>query len=594
MQRFDRAFFRGFWALVAPYWKSEQRWAAWSLLAVVVGLNLGLVYISVLFNNWLNGFYNAIQALDKARFLSSLYDFIWIAALFIAVAVYMLYLNQMLQIRWRTWLTEKVLGDWLARQTYYRIQIFERTTDNPDQRISEDINALANLTLNLGLGLLRAVVTLASFVVILWGISGPLTIPLGGGDGITIPGYMVWAALLYAIGGTWLTMRVGGPLVSLNFNQQRLEADFRYSLVRLRENSESVAIYGGEAREQAGFMQRFLALVGNFRRIMLRQKRLTWLTSTYNQLSVVFPLLVAAPRFFAGQIQLGGLMQISNAFGEVHRSLSFIVDSFVGIAEWKAVVERLLGFTETMRRVESLRSIEKIRRMPAAGGRLAIENLTVRLPDGTPLSRDLRLQLNPGDSLVVTGPSGCGKSTLLRVLAGIWPYGEGDVSLPAARELMFLSQRPYLPLGTLREALFYPGAVRGNNQEVGETLSLCSLSHLESRLDEPGNWSQTLSPGEQQRVAFARILLARPAHVFLDEATASLDERTEAFLYRQLKERLPEAVLVSVGHRSTLLAWHDWHLALASDGSWRFDRTAGTEARLPKGGDLVNGPSTLL
>jgi putative ATP-binding cassette transporter len=577
MKKFDRAFFRGFWALITPYWRSDQKWAAWGLLAVVVGLNLGLVYISVVFNRWMNGFYNAIQALDKAKFITSLYDFTWIAAVFIAIAVYMLYLNQLLQIRWRTWLTESYLNEWLARQTYYRIQIFERTTDNPDQRISEDINALVNLTLNLGLGLLRAVVTLASFVVILWGISGPLTIPLGGATQVVIPGYMVWAALLYAIAGTWLTMRVGGPLVFLNFNQQRLEADFRYSLVRLRENSESVAIYGGEAQEKTGFMQRFMAVVGNFRQIMLRQKRLSWLTSAYNQLSVVFPLLVASPRFFAGQIQLGGLMQISNAFGEVHRSLSFIVDSFVGIAEWKAVVERLCGFTDTMQRVQSLRALEKIRRAPAAEGQLRIDHLNVQLPDGKVLSREISLCLTPGDSLVVTGPSGCGKSTLLRVLAGIWPYGDGDVCIPGAKHLMFLSQKPYLPLGTLREALFYPGNVRQDGEEVRDLLRLCALSHLENHLDEPGNWSQTLSPGEQQRIAFARIFLLKPTHIFLDEATASLDETTEAVLYGMLKERLPESVLISVGHRSTILAWHGRHLTLHGDGSWRLGKTATAE-----------------
>ena len=574
MRKFDKEFFRGIWALVTPYWTSAEKGAAWGLLAVVVGLNLGIVYISVLFNTWMNGFYNAIQNLDKAKFITSLYDFTWIAAAFIAVAVYMLYLNQMLQIRWRTWLTERYLNDWLARQTYYRIQIFERTTDNPDQRISEDINGLVNLTLNLSLGLLRSVVTLASFVVILWGISGPLTIPLGGATQVTIPGYMVWAALLYALGGTWLTMRVGGPLILLNFNQQRLEADFRYNLVRLRENSESVAIYGGESREKASFMERFMAVVGNFRQIMLRQKRLTWLTSGYNQLSVIFPLLVASPRFFAGQIQLGGLMQISNAFGEVHRALSFIVDSFVGIAEWKAVVERLLGFSETMDRVQSLRLLEKIRRTAAPEGQLAINGLTVQLPDGKSLSRELSFSLKPGDSLVVTGPSGCGKSTLLRVLAGIWPYGEGDVAIPEAKHLMFLSQKPYLPLGTLREALFYPGAVRPGDAEVDELLKLCELSHLERHLDEPGNWSQLLSPGEQQRIAFARIFLHKPTHVFLDEATASLDETIEAFLYGALKERLPDAVLVSVGHRSTILGRHDLHLALETNGSWHLGRTA--------------------
>ncbi len=568
MKKNDREFFRSFWALVTPYWKSDQKWAAWGLLGVVVALNLGLVGINVVFNKWLIGFYDAIQAFDKDKFVKSLGYFTLIAGIFIAVAVYMLYLNQLLQIRWRTWLTERYLDQWLARQTYYRIQVFERTTDNPDQRISEDINGLVDLTLSLGLGLMRAVVSLASFVVILWGISGPLTIPLGGLGEWVIPGYMVWAALLYAVGGTWLTMRVGNPLIFLNFNQQRLEADFRYSLVRLRENSESVAIYGGEGREKAGFMQRFMALVRNFRQIMFRQKRLTWLTSSYNQLSVVFPLLVAAPRFFAKQIQLGGLMQISNAFGEVHRSLSFIVDSFVGIAQWKAVVERLTGFTETMRRVDSLRSLEKIRVVPSLEGKVCLEHLTVQLPDGKVLSRDLNICLGRGDSMVVTGPSGCGKSTLLRVLANIWPYGEGNVIIPGTTGMMFLSQKPYLPLGSLREAIFYPAGVRNDDTQLHEILDLCGLSHLRDHMEEEGNWSQMLSPGEQQRIAFARIFLLKPTHLFLDEATASLDEATESRLYGMLKQRLPESVLISVGHRSTILAWHRLHLELRGDGSW--------------------------
>jgi len=574
MKKFDREFFRSFWALVTPYWKSDEKWVAWGLLGVVVALNLGLVGINVVFNNWLIGFYDAIQAFDKDKFARSLGYFTLIAGIFIAVAVYMLYLNQLLQIRWRTWLTERYLDRWLTRQTYYRIQVFERTTDNPDQRISEDINALVDLTLSLGLGLMRALVSLASFVVILWGISGPLTIPLGGLGEWVVPGYMVWAALIYAVGGTWLTMRVGNPLIFLNFNQQRMEADFRYSLVRLRENSESVAIYGGEGREKAGFMQRFMGLVGNFRQIMLRQKRLTWLTSSYNQLSVVFPLLVAAPRFFAKQIQLGGLMQISNAFGEVHRSLSFIVDSFVGIAQWKAVVERLTGFTETMRHVDSLRSLEKIRVAPSQEGKVCLEHLNVQLPDGKVLSRDLNFCLGRGDSMVVTGPSGCGKSTLLRVLANIWPYGEGNVSIPGTDGMMFLSQKPYLPLGSLREAIFYPASVRDNGTELREILDLCGLSHLWDHLDEEGNWSQLLSPGEQQRIAFARVFLLKPTHVFLDEATASLDEATESRLYGTLKERLPESVLISVGHRSTILAWHRLHLTLRDDGSWQFRKAA--------------------
>lgn len=572
MRKFDRKFFRDFWALVAPYWSSEDRLWAWGLLIVVVSMNLGLVAINVWLNRWLNGFYNALQNLDMGAFLTSLLDFTWIAALFIVTAVYMVYLSQMLQIRWRTWVTDRYLDEWLRGQTYYRMQVFEKATDNPDQRISEDIAALVDRTLSLGLGLLRAVVTLGSFVAILWTLSGPLFIPLGGLGGITIPGYMVWAALLYAVFGTWLTAYIGNPLITLNFNQQRLEADFRYGLVRLRENSESVAIYGGEGRERGHLWVRFKALVGNFWQIMRQQKKLTWMTSTYNQLSFIFPLVVAAPRFFSGQIKLGGLMQISQAFGQVHDALSFIVNSYVGIAEWKAVVDRLIGFSENMKVVESTRSLEKIERRRQQADRFSVEGLKLNLPDGRLLLEGLNFGLKPGDSLIVTGPSGCGKSTLMRALAGIWPYGEGTILLPEQKTLMFLSQKPYLPIGSLREALFYPAAARNGGPEAEEILRRYGLAYLADRLDAVDHWAQILSLGEQQRVAFARILLNRPDYIFLDEATSSLDEQTESILYDNLRSELGDSVFISVGHRHTLFAFHGLHLAIGIGGQWKMDR----------------------
>ena len=571
MRRFDRRFFRDFWALIAPYWASEERWSAWGLLVIIVSMNLGLVAINVWLNRWMNGFYNALQNLDKETFLQSLLEFTWIAALFIVTAVYMIYLSQMLQIRWRTWLTDRYLDEWLRGQTYYRMQVFEKATDNPDQRISEDIAALVDRTLNLGLGLLRAVVTLVSFVTILWSLSGSLSIPLGGLGEITVPGYMVWAALLYAVLGTWLTARIGNPLITLNFNQQRFEADFRYNLVRIRENSESIAIYSGEGREKGHLWIRFKAVVGNFWQIMRQQKKLTWMTSTYNQLSYIFPLVVAAPRFFSGQIKLGGLMQISQAFGQVHESLSFIVNSYVGIAEWKAVVDRLLGFSENMKRVESTRALERIERRRERADRFQVEDLNLSLPDGRLLLEGLNFHLQPGDSLIVTGPSGCGKSTLMRALAGIWPYGEGTVLLPEQKTLMFLSQKPYLPMGSLREALFYPAAAREGGTEAEQILRQYGLAHLTDRLDAVDHWAQILSLGEQQRVAFARILLNRPDYIFLDEATSSLDEQMESLLYRNLRSELGDSVFISVGHRHSLFAYHGRHLAIGSDGAWRMN-----------------------
>ncbi|HPC00967.1 MAG TPA: ABC transporter ATP-binding protein/permease [Syntrophales bacterium] len=564
----EKAFIKSFWHLIGPYWVSEDKKAAWGLLTVVVALNLGIVYINVLLNRWMNGFYNALQNLEMKAFLNSLVEFSVLAAVFIATAVYMIYLNQMLQIRWRKWLTRRYLAKWLDGQIYYRMQIFERRTDNPDQRISEDIAALVEKTLNLGLGFLRAVVTLLSFIVILWELSGPLEIPLGGFGTVTIGGYMVWAALFYALFGTWLTMVIGNPLIKLNFNQQRLEADFRYGMIRLRENSENVAIYGGEAREMALFWGRFKLVVANFWRIMRQQKRLTWMTSTYNQLSAIFPLVVAAPRFFSGQIKLGGLMQISQAFGQVHDSLSFIVNSYVGIAEWKAVVDRLLTFTDTMKTIEEARSLERIKRRGTEEDAFAVRALDLFLPDGRVLVRGLSFHLRPGESLIVTGPSGCGKSTLLKAMAGLWPYGEGEIRYPEGKSCVFLSQRPYLPLGTLRDALTYPASNGDNDEELRDLLVAHGLTYLADHLDDTEPWSQTLSLGEQQRIAFIRALLHKPDYLFLDEATSSLDEETEARVYGSLKQRLPETVYFSVAHRSTLLPWHARRLALRGDGGW--------------------------
>ncbi len=570
MRRFDMAFIRGFWALISPYWSSGEKWAAWGLLTVIIGLNLGIVYINVILNRWMNDFYNAIQNLDKGAFLSALVEFTWIAALYIVTAVYMIYLSQMLQIRWRKWLTNRYLDNWLQSQMYYRLQIFERATDNPDQRISEDISALVDKTLNLGLGLMRAVVTLASFVVILWSLSGPLEIPLGSLGTFVIPGYMVWAAIIYAIVGTILTFKIGGPLITLNFNQQRFEADFRYSMVRLRENSESIAIYGGEAQEKTNFLQRFSFVVSNFWSIMRQQKKLTWFTATYNQLSYIFPLVVAAPRFFSGQIKLGGLMQISQAFNQVHESLSYIINSFVSIAEWKAVVERLLGFSENMQHVHDLKSMEKIKREETDEAGISLDKINTQLPDGRLLSRDVSVSFSPGEAVIISGPSGCGKSTLLRAVAGIWPYGEGTVHMPAGKASMFLSQKPYLPMGTLKDAFYYPQEPGADDGELKELLDACGLSHLADKLDIAEHWGQTLSPGEQQRIAIARVLLHRPDFAFLDEATSSLDETTESRLYELIKQRLPKTSLISISHRSTLYVWHNHQLALSTDGSWKF------------------------
>jgi len=579
-----RGFLKDLWVLTRPYWFSEDRWPARGLLAVIVGMNLGLVYLNVVFNQWNNLFYNALQNKDFDAFLHQLLRFCWLAAIFIAIAVYRTYLRQMLQIRWRRWLTDRFLKDWLANQAYYRLQLHGSGTDNPDQRIAEDLNSFVAQTLLISLDLLSNIVTLVSFLSILWALSGSVAFALGGHQ-IEIPGYMVWVALVYSAVGTWLVHKIGRPLVRINFNQQRLEADFRYSLVRLRENAEGVALYGGEADESKGFAARFGAIIGNWREIMRFTKRLTWFTSGFGQIANVFPVVVAAPRYFAGTIQLGGLMQTASAFGQVQGAMSWFVDAYSTLADWKATVDRLIGFTDAMARAKAQGA--GIERQMTPQPAIAIDQVEIRLPDDRPLIAPASLAIEAGQSVLITGPSGAGKSTLFRVLGGLWPYGQGRVSLPAGSKLLFLPQKPYLPLGKLRDAVTYPGLAEPlADDEIRAALTACRLGHLIDRLDEEANWAQRLSPGEQQRLAFSRVLLQKPDWLFLDEAGSALDEATETALYRLLKERLPRISIVSVAHRGNLAGLHDRRLEIrqAGDGIGRLAEipaTASDPARIP-------------
>jgi putative ATP-binding cassette transporter len=560
------------WRLAKPYWSSEEKWSAWGLLLAVVALNLGNVYVTVRINQWNSAFYNALQAFDRAEFFHQLGIFCILAAAYIAMAVYALYLNQMLQIRWRRWLTQRYLQAWLADRAYYQLQLGSMTDhphhqpDNPDQRIAEDLNQFTRYVLNLSLGLLSSVVSLVSFLVILWGLSGPADLPLGPLGTLHVPGYLVWAALLYAGAGTWLTIKIGRPLVSLNFAQQRFEADFRYSLVRLRENAESVAFYGGEPVELGVFEERFSRVVANFWQLMRRQKRLTWFTSGYAQVAIIFPVVVVAPRYFARQILLGGLMQVINAFSAVQNALSFIITSYTDIAAWQAVTERLSGFEQRLQGIRQASRTPQSLVMRRTGTGVAVQETDVDLPDGQPLLHDIGFALEQGQTLLITGPSGAGKSTLLRAMAGIWPFGRGEIRLGTGR-LLFVPQRPYLPLGTLAGALLYPDR-DGTQSSVPQTrltavLKAVGLGALAGELDTVENWSQRLSLGEQQRLAFARVLLTEPALLFLDEATSALDEPAEAHLYESLRAASWRPTVVSVGHRSTLRRFHDRILELA-------------------------------
>jgi putative ATP-binding cassette transporter len=563
-------FLRDAWRLARPYWSSEDRWRARGLLAVVVALNLSLVGMTVLLTYWQRAFYNALEAKDWNAFVALLFtwhrteaegflpSFSIVAALYILIAVYQLYLRQALQIRWRRWLTEVYLTQWLDGRAYYRMALTDPVTDNPDQRIAEDARMFVDDTLSLGLGLMNSLVTLASFVAVLWNLSGPLEVL-----GVSIPGYMVWVALLYALLGTWLAHLIGRPLVRLNFLQQKVEADFRYALVRFRENVEGVALHGGEADEKRGLTALFHALMENWWRIMTATKRLTFFTAGYTQVAVVFPIVVAAPAYFAGRIPLGGLIQTSSAFGQVQGALSWFVDNYARLTEWRATVERLTSFTG---------AVAAARAAPggpvAAKGereRLALHEVTLALPDGRVLVEGASAEIGPGERVVVTGASGSGKSTLFRAIAGIWPFGSGRVELPARGRALFLPQRPYVPLGTLKRAVCYPeDEARFPDEAVAEALSAAELPHLVPRLHEAEAWERRLSGGEQQRLALARALLLKPDWLFLDEATASLDPAAEERLYARLREALPGAALISIAHRPTVAQFHERRLEVAN------------------------------
>ncbi|MBR0260603.1 MAG: ABC transporter ATP-binding protein/permease [Selenomonadaceae bacterium] len=555
--------------LFKDYWSSEEKWKARGLLTVVIALSFAMVYLLVKLNEWYNVFYNALQNYEAENFWPLIGQFSAIAFVYIIIAVYAVYLRQMLQIKWRTWMTKNYLNSWMSGQTYYRLQ---DSTDNPDQRISEDIGQFVNLTLTLLIGFLRQLTTLAAFGVVLWELSGAFTFELGGME-IVISGYMFWFSFVYSGLGTFFAHKVGRKLIDLNFDQQKYEADFRFSMMRVRENSESIAFYRGEPAELEGFNLKFSNVIKNYWQLMKKTKHLNFYVNGYEQLAVIVPLLMAAPRYFSKEIQLGGLMQISSAFGRVQDALSFFVDSYDTLANLAAVINRLAGFTEHME--DAKKTGSKV--TTATAPELKISALNVSLPTGRELLKKLSLQLQNAKSLLVTGSSGCGKSTLLRTLAGIWNYASGEISLPSNSRVMFLPQKPYLPLGTLRRALIYPAAEKDSppDDKLRKILQLVELPALADKLDAADDWSRILSLGEQQRLAFARVLLSAPDYVFLDEATSALDEPRELEMYELLRRELPKVTVVSVGHRSTLFKMHDVELNLDGTGNYTLKNIGG-------------------
>ena len=564
--RTARAFGAKLWVLVKPFWLSEERWPAFGLLAIVVGLNLGIVFLNVRFNEWYGVFYDALQNKNYAVYQRQLLVFTVLAVAFIVAAVYQIYVRQMLEIRWRRWLTSQYLHDWMSNRAFYRMELTDYGTDNPEQRIQEDMRLLTSNTLSLSLGLLSSIVTLVSFLSILWTLSGPTSFTILG-SAITIPGYMVWVAFVYALAGSLLTHRIGWPLRIINFNQQRFEADFRYRMTRIRENAESIALYGGEADERHSLDGSFTNIWGNWWKLMKRQKTLTWFTSFYGQAAVIFPFLVGAPRYFSGAIQLGGLIQISSAFGQVQGSLSWLIDAYPQLADWRATVDRLTSFGAAIERSrEDATAKDAILVEQNGAPALDLRGLDVAVPTGRVLLKNVNERIEAGEQVLISGPSGSGKTTFFRALAGIWPFGRGTVRTPAGAKMLFLPQKPYLPLGTLKAAVCYPGSANAHSDDsVMEILDACRLGHLRDRLHESTNWSLALSGGEQQRLGFARILANRPNWVFLDEATSSVDEEIERHLYGLVRERLPGAAVVSIAHRPTLAAFHHRRMRIDPD-----------------------------
>jgi len=567
--KFDRQFFRDLKALLKPYWRSEEKWKAYGLLALIISCIVIQNFTSLALTQFYQNFFDALSNLNKSVIGGLILNFILLVVILIIVVGYNIYFTGILSIRWRRWLTKHYLSTWLANHTFYRMQVLHKNVDNPDQRISEDLDAFASSTLSLFTSLLDSILSLIIFGLLLWKISGSIQIPLWHHQVITVPGYLLWVALICAIIGTVFTRLIGRPLPGLNYRQQQYNANFRFGLARLRETSEQVALYRGTDLEKKQLGKTFSNVVDNFLRLIKIQKYLMFFQFGYNSTAYFIGLMSGLPLLFAKKIQIGGLIQISQAYGQVISALSILVTAFAGIATWRAVIYRLTEFNQHMNEVAHLAKEASIQYQTQDDNQLTVNKLDLLLPNQQVLLKDLRLKIDAGDSLLITGPSGVGKSTLLRALAGIWPHGRGQINLPHNAHLMFLPQKPYLPIGTLRNALVYPDDTANiTDEKIQETLNLCGLTKLANELNIENNWAQEFSLGEQQLIGFTRVFLQKPDWIFLDEATSALDENNESKMYQLLHEKLPKATIISVGHRSSLNNFHQTKIHLTPENNY--------------------------
>jgi putative ATP-binding cassette transporter len=574
---------RQFWRVTGAYYKGRESIPVWLWLGVLLLSVMVDVRLSVLFSYQSNDQFSALQAAfegEGAAKDSAIDSFWWSILILVALAavdivrtVLDLYLMQRFIIRWRVWLTHRLTGDWLDGDAYYRGRFIDNPIDNADQRIQQDIDIFTTGTgpetntptvgtaQTLVFGAVTSIVSVVSFTPILWHLAGPLTV-----FGVTVPKALFWMALVYVFFTTVVAFWIGRPLIRLSFRNELTNAAFRYALVRLRDAGEAVGFYRGESAERGRLMTRFAAVINNYRAFVRRGVAFLGWNRSVSQIVDPLPTIVQAPRLFAGQIQLGDITQSSSAFLQVHGSLSFFRAVYDSFASYRAAIIRLDGLIIAN---ETARALPALTALPSTDGSVELDDVEVRTPAGVRLVDPLNVRLDAGESMVITGDSGSGKTTLLRSLAQLWPFTSGTMHRPE-HDTMFLSQMPYMPLGDLRSVISYPAAEREfDDAAIGIALETVALGHLANRLDDVADWAKVLSPGEQQRIAFARVLLAKPKAVFLDESTSALDEGQEFALYRSLRTALPDCVVVSVSHRGTVEQHHDRRLELLGGGQWR-------------------------